>query len=95
MRVIELGIKLILFSPFTFEKERIYLVEPTGANEDDPDLTDMKFPGNPTKSYRSTEPFKVVGEISVWQGHLQEQVKEMKDALKKLQEQGVNSLNDQ
>src|SRR5690606_36635932 len=42
-------------------KERIYLVEPTGAIEDDPDLTDRKFPGNPSKSYRSTAPFRVVG----------------------------------
>ena len=77
------------------EQERIYLVEPTGAIEDDPDLTDKKFPGNPTKSYRSTEPFKVVGEVSVWQGHPAEQVKAMKDALEKLKEQGVNSLNDE
>src|SRR5690606_22318272 len=44
-------------------RERIYLVEPTGRIEDDPDLTNQKFPGNPTKSYRSTEPFRVVGEV--------------------------------
>lgn len=75
-------------------RERIYLVEPTGALEDDPDLTDKKFPGNPTKSYRSTEPFRVVGEVSAWQGHPAEQVKGMKDALERLKEQGVNSLND-
>src|SRR5687767_6086172 len=75
-------------------RERIYLVEPTGEIEDDPDLTDKKFPGNPTKSYRSTEPFKVVGEVSVWQGHQAEQVKTMKVALAKLKEQGINSLND-
>ena len=50
-------------------RERIFLVEPTGAIEDDPDLTDRKFPGNPTKSYRSTHPFKVVGEVTIWQGH--------------------------
>ena len=74
--------------------ERIYLVEPTGAIEDDPDLTDKKFPGNPTKSYRSTEPFKVVGEVTVWQGHPAEQVKAMKDALEKLKEQGIQSLNE-
>ncbi len=48
--------------------ERIYLVEPTGAIEDDPDLTDKKFPGNPTKSYRSTHPFRVVGEVKNWHG---------------------------
>lgn len=75
-------------------KERIYLVEPTGEIEDDPDLTDKKFPGNPTKSYRSTSPFRVVGEVNIWQGHPTEQVKVMKDALEKLKEQGINSLND-
>jgi Rifampin ADP-ribosyl transferase len=75
-------------------RERIYLVEPLGQIEDDPDLTDRKFPGNPTKSYRSTEPFKVVGEVTIWQGHSTEQVKAMKEALEKLREQGINSLND-
>jgi rifampin ADP-ribosylating transferase len=75
-------------------RERIYLVEPTGDIEDDPDLTDKKFPGNPTKSYRSIHPFKVVGEITIWQGHPIEQVQTMKDALAKLKEQGIHSLND-
>jgi hypothetical protein len=75
-------------------RERIYLVEPTGEIEDDPDLTDKKFPGNPTKSYRSTKPFRVVGEVTAWQGHPAEQVEAMKDALKRLKEQGINSLND-
>jgi rifampin ADP-ribosylating transferase len=75
-------------------KERIYLVEPTGDIEDDPDLTDRKFPGNPTKSYRSIYPFKVVGEILIWQGHPIEQVNTMKAALSKLKEQGINSLNE-
>jgi len=74
--------------------ERIYLVEPTGPIEDDPDLTDRKFPGNPTKSYRSTYPFKVVGEVTIWQGHPYKQVKEMKEHLERLKEQGINSLND-
>ncbi|SCZ79851.1 NAD(+)--rifampin ADP-ribosyltransferase [Acidaminobacter hydrogenoformans] len=73
---------------------KIYLVEPTGEIEDDPDLTDKKFPGNPTKSYRSTAPFRVVGEVSVWQGHPAEQVQAMKDALEKLKQQGIHSLND-
>jgi hypothetical protein len=58
------------------------------------DLTDKKSPVNPTKSYRSTAPFKVVGEITIWQGHPVEQVISMKDALAKLKEQGINSLND-
>ncbi len=52
-------------------RERIYLVEPTGTIADDPDLTNKKFPGNPTKSYRSIQPFKVVGEVKIWQGHTQ------------------------
>ncbi|MGK2864376.1 MAG: NAD(+)--rifampin ADP-ribosyltransferase [Chitinophagaceae bacterium] len=75
-------------------RERIYLVEPIGPIEDDPDLTDKKFPGNPTKSYRSLHPFKVVGEVTIWEGHSIEQVKEMKDGLTRLKEQGIGSLND-
>lgn len=74
--------------------ERIYLVEPTGEIEDDPDLTDKKFPGNPTKSYRSKEPFKVIGEVRSWQGHPAEQVATMKAHLAQLRDQGINSLND-
>jgi len=76
-------------------RERIYLVEPTGPIEDDPDLTDRKFPGNPTKSYRSEHPLKVIGEISNWQGHPAEQVKAMKEGLARLKEQGIESLNNQ
>jgi hypothetical protein len=79
---------------FGENRERIYLVEPTGAIEDDPDLTDRKFPGNPTKSYRSTHPFKVAGEVAIWQGHPQDQVKVMKEGLEKFNAQGINSLND-
>ena len=73
-------------------RERIYLVEATGPIEDDPNLTDKKFPGNPTKSYRSAYPFKVVGEITIWQGHSPKQVKEMKDGLAKLKEQGIEAI---
>lgn len=75
-------------------RERIYLVEPTGAIEDDPNLTDKKFPGNPTKSYRSIHPFKVVGEVTIWQGHPTEQVKEMKKYLDQLTEQGIEAIED-
>lgn len=74
------------------DRERIYLVEPTGPLEDDPNLTDKKFPGNPTKSYRSAFPFKVVGEVTLWQGHAPEQVKAMKDGLEKLKEQGIEAI---
>lgn len=76
-------------------RERIYLVEPTGPIEDDPDLTDKKFPGNPTQSYRSKHAFKVVGEVSSWQSHPAEQVKAMKAALDRLNEQGITSLNEE
>ena len=75
-------------------RERIYLVEPTGSIEDDPNLTDKKFPGNPTMSYRSKYPFKVVGEITIWQGHSPEQLKAMKDGLAKLKEQGIEAIED-
>ncbi len=59
---------------------RIYIVEPTGPFEDDPDLTDKKFAGNPTKSYRSREPLRVVGEVTGWQGHSPVEIKAMMDA---------------
>ena len=75
-------------------RERIYLVEPTGPIEDDPNLTNKKFPGNPTMSYRSKHPFKVVGEVSVWQSHTIEEVKAMKDGLAKLKEQGIEAIED-
>lgn len=75
-------------------RERIYLVEPTGPIEDDPDLTDKKFPGNPTKSYRSQHPFRIVGEVAAWQGHSSEQVQQMKAHLEKLKEEGIRSEND-
>ena len=45
---------------------RVYMVEPTGAFEDDPNVTDKKFPGNPTRSYRSSAPLRVVREVTDW-----------------------------
>jgi hypothetical protein len=75
-------------------RERIYIVEPTGSYEDDPNLTDKKFPGNPTKSYRSLFPLKVVGEITEWEGHSPEQLNEMKDNLEKLKQQGIEAIED-
>jgi len=75
-------------------RERIYLVEPTGAIEDDPNVTDKKFPGNPTMSYRSVHPCRVVGEVTQWQGHDPVQLKTMKDALAKLKERGIEAIED-
>ena len=73
---------------------RIYIIEPTGPYEDDPNLTDKKFPGNPTKSYRSKHPFKVVGEITIWQGHSPEQVKTMKDGIERAKQLGIEAIED-
>ncbi len=74
--------------------EKIYIVEPTGEFEDDPNLTDKKFKGNPTRSYRTPFPLKVIGEISEWKGHSPEVLKNMKDNLIKLKEQGIEAINE-
>ena len=58
---------------------RLYIVEPTGPFVDDPDLTDKKFPGNPTRSYRSRDPLRVVGEVTDWEPHSPEEVQAMLD----------------
>ena len=73
---------------------RIYIVEPTGPFEDDPNLTDKKFPGNPTKSYRTRHPLRIVGEVRDWQGHSPEQLKAMKDHLDRVKEQGIEAIED-
>jgi len=74
------------------ERGRIYIVEPTGAFEDDPNLTDKKFPGNITASYRSADPLRVVGEVVEWQGHSPEQLRQMRDNLVRLKEQGAEII---
>ena len=74
--------------------ERIYLVEPTGTFEDDPNLTNKRFPGNPTRSYRTKHPLKVLGEVTDWEGHSPEEIKGMKEHLEKLKQQGVEAIND-
>ena len=76
------------------KQERIYLVEATGAVEDDPNVTDKKFPGNPSLSYRSKEPFRVVGEVTIWQGHSAEQIQTIKNGLQKMKEQGLGGIID-
>jgi len=74
-------------------QERVYIVEPTGSIVDDPNLTDKKFPGNPTQSYRSREPLRVTGEVTDWVGHSPERLKEMKENLKRLKAQGVEAID--
>lgn len=73
---------------------RIYRVEPTGAMENDPNLTDKKFPGNPTRSYRTRQPLRVVGEVLDWEGHSQEVLQKMRDHLDELKRLGIEAIND-
>jgi Rifampin ADP-ribosyl transferase len=73
---------------------RIYQVEPTGPIEDDPNLTDKKFPGNPTRSYRTQHPVRVVGEISGWEPHPPEVLQGMRKRLEELKKLGVEAIND-
>jgi rifampin ADP-ribosylating transferase len=73
---------------------RIYIVEPTGPFENDPNLTDKKFRGNPTKSFRSREPLRITGEVVDWQGHAPEAIRAMKDGLARLQQQGAAVIDD-
>lgn len=75
-------------------RERIYLVEPTGAFEDDPNVTDKKFPGNPTRSYRSREPLLVVGELTGWEAFSADEVQRMKDGLAELARAGKDAIID-
>lgn len=73
-------------------KERIYIVEPTGEFEDDPNVTDKKFKGNPTKSYRTKQPLKIVAEAINWTGHSPEVLQAMLDNLKKIEEAGIKAI---
>ncbi len=73
---------------------RIYIVALTGPIEDDPNLTDKKFPGNPTRSFRTRAPLRVLGEITDWKGHAPEQLQAMKDGLARLAAQGVEAIED-
>ena len=73
---------------------RIYVIEPTGTLEDDPNVTDKKFPGNPTRSNRSRKPVRVVGELEEWVGHTHEQQQAMRDGLADLARRGLAVIED-
>src|SRR5690625_429785 len=73
-------------------KERIYIVEPLGDFENDPNLTDKRFAGNPTRSYRSKYPLKIIAELGSWDRHSDEEIDNMLTTLKKLQEEGKNII---
>jgi len=72
---------------------RVYQVEPTGSFEDDPNLTDKKFPGNLTRPYRTRQPLRVVSEVADFQGHSPEAIQKMLNALAELKQQGVEAVN--
>lgn len=63
---------------------RVYLVEPTGEFEDDPNVTDKKFPGNPTRSYRSREPLRVIEEVHDWTRRSNEELQTWRERLAKI-----------
>jgi rifampin ADP-ribosylating transferase len=75
-------------------RPRVYVVEPQGALEDDPNVTDKKLPGNPTRSYRTRQPVRIVGEITDWQGHSAEQLQAMHDGLADLRRRGLAVIYD-
>lgn len=75
-------------------KERIYIVEPLGEFESDPNLTNKKFSGNPTRSYRSKFPLKVVAELGLWVRHSDEEINQMHTTLKKLKDEGKDIIYD-
>lgn len=72
---------------------RIYVVEPTGPIMDDPNLTDKKFPGNPTLSYRSRDPLRVIAEVTQWQGHSPERLQQMKENVARAKAEGTNIID--
>ena len=73
---------------------RIYRVEPTGPFEDDPNLTDQRFPGNPTRSYRTREPLRVVEEVLEWEPHSPEALQRMRDDIAEGERLGMEAIND-
>jgi rifampin ADP-ribosylating transferase len=73
---------------------RIYLVKPTGEFEDDPNVTDKRFPGNPTHSFRSLAPLQVVGELADWVGHPTEKLQAMRDGIEALKRRGAAHIED-
>ncbi|HEY3437815.1 MAG TPA: NAD(+)--rifampin ADP-ribosyltransferase [Actinotalea sp.] len=76
------------------ERGHIYVVEPRGPFEDDPNVTNKRFPGNPTESYRTRDALRVVAEVEDWQGHAPEVLKTMLDHLAQLREQGLDVIED-
>jgi hypothetical protein len=75
-------------------RERLYIVEPTGPFEDDPNVTNKRFPGNVTQSYRTRHPMRVIGEVESWEGHPPEALQGMLDSIRKLRADGHDVIED-
>lgn len=75
-------------------RERIYIVEPTGPFEDDPNVTNKRFPGNLTQSYRTRHPMRIVGEVESWEGHPAEITQGMLNSIAKLRADGLDVIED-
>jgi rifampin ADP-ribosylating transferase len=73
---------------------RVYVVEPTGPFEDDPNVTDKKFPGNVTQSYRTRHPMRIIDEVRIWDGHSPDVLQGMIDNIVRLREQGLDVIED-
>ena len=76
------------------DRGHIYVVEPLGPFEDDPNVTNKRFPGNPTQSYRTRSPLRIIAELETWQGHPAATIKSMLDSLALLREQGLDVIED-
>ncbi|MGB7859712.1 MAG: NAD(+)--rifampin ADP-ribosyltransferase [Acidimicrobiia bacterium] len=76
------------------ERGHIYIVEPTGPFEDDPNVTNKKFPGNVTQSYRTRDPLQIVDELKTWEGHSSEVLQGMLEGITRLREQGLDIIED-
>ena len=88
------GAELAMAFASAESRGRIYIVEPTGPFEDDPNLTNRRFPGNPTKSYRSRDPLRIVGVVEDWQGHTEAAISGMLDSLRELKRRGLAVIED-
>ena len=76
------------------ERGHVYVVEPLGTFEDDPNVTDKRFPGNPTQSYRTRDPLRVVREVEDWSGHDPEVLQRMLEGIARLREEGRDLIED-
>lgn len=88
------GAELAVALAGTGERGRVYVVEPTGPFEDDPNVTDKRFPGNVTRSFRTRHPVRVVGEVEDWQGHPPEALQGMLEHIARLRAEGRDVIED-